>query len=105
VPRDVKVVAHRDGWIFAPVEARVYPYEASPAKVTVALVEGQPAGGGGPVGDDDQLCFISAATSGGPSDPQKGIFRDFSDQYLLVLILAMIAIVWVGFIKMRKKTA
>ena len=61
VPRDVKVVAQKPEWTFAPVEAHVHPYEANPTSVTVAPVAGQEeeeivvtegAGGG---------CFISTA--------------------------------------------
>jgi hypothetical protein len=64
VPRDVRVVAQKDGWSFGLMEARVYPYKASPESVTVAPVVGQAGGGGAPVGGGGGGgggCFISTS--------------------------------------------
>jgi hypothetical protein len=64
VPRDVRVVAQKDGWSFGLIEARVYPYKASPEAVTVAPVVGQAGGGGAPVGGGGGGgggCFISTS--------------------------------------------
>jgi hypothetical protein len=64
VPRDVRVVAQKDGWSFGLIEASVYPYKASPEAVTVAPVVGQAGGGGAPVGGGGGGgggCFISTS--------------------------------------------
>ncbi|MBW2053980.1 MAG: S8 family serine peptidase, partial [Deltaproteobacteria bacterium] len=57
---EAKITGQKDGWLFETLEVRVYPYLASPEKVTAAPIIGQisstssnSSGGGG--------CFISTA--------------------------------------------
>lgn len=68
VGKDIKIIAEREGWDFAAVEAKVYPYFASPEKVTVAPVTGETGASGGVSalsgGGGSGGCLISTAVSG-----------------------------------------